>query len=70
MYPTRQNNILDLVLTTAPENILNLSIVISAETLEISSDHHLTFFDFQLFTKPKEPDRRTVFNYEMVRLTI
>ena len=63
MYPTRQNNILDLVLTTVPDNILNLSCV-SAETLEISSDHHLTFFDFQLFTKPRGCDRRTVFNFD------
>ena len=64
MYPTRHNNILDLVLTTIPANILNLSCV-SAETFEISSDHHLTFFDFLLFTKQKGCDKRTVFNFHL-----
>ena len=64
MYPTRHNNILDLVLTTIPDNILNLSFV-SAETFEISSDHHLTFFDFLLFTKQKGCDKRTVFHFHL-----
>ena len=64
MYPTRHNNILDLVLTTVPDNILNLPCV-SAETFEISSDHHLTFFDFLLFTKQKGCDKRTVFNFHL-----
>ena len=64
MYPTRHNNILGLVLTTVPDNILNLSCV-SAETFEISSDHHLTFFDFLLFPKQKGCDKRTVFNFHL-----
>ena len=64
MYPTRHNDILDLVLTTVPDNILNLSYV-SAETFEISSDHHLTFFDFLLFTEQKGCDKRTVFNFHL-----
>ena len=64
MYLTRHNNILDLELTTVPDNILNLSCV-SAETFEISSDHHLTFFDFLLFTKQKGRGKRTVFNFHL-----
>ena len=64
MYPTRHNNILDLVQTIVPDNILNLSCV-SAETFEISSDHHLTFFDFLPFTKQKGCDKRTVFNFHL-----
>ena len=65
MYPTRHNNILDLVLTTVPDNILNYLSCVSAETFEISSDHHLTFFDFLLFTKQKGCDKRTVFNFHL-----
>ena len=60
MYPTRQNNILDLVLTNAPENILNLSCV-SAKTMDLSSDHNLMFFDILLHIKSTGFDKRTGF---------
>ena len=31
----------------------------------MSSDHHLTFFDFLLFTEQKGCDKRTVFNFHL-----
>ena len=62
MYPTRQNNILDLVLTNAPENIVNLSCV-SAKTMDLSSDHNLMFFDILLHIKSTGFDKRTVFDF-------
>ncbi len=62
MYPTRHNNILDLVLTTAPENVVNLSCV-SAKTMDLSSDHSLTFFDVLLHIKSTGFDKRTVFDF-------
>ena len=61
MYPTRHNNILNLVLTTAPENVVNLSCV-SAKTMDLSSDHSLTFFDILLNAKSIGFDKRTVFD--------
>ena len=62
MYPTRHNNILDLVLTTTPENVVNLSCV-SAKTMDLSSDHSLTFFDILLNAKSIGFDKRTVFDF-------
>ena len=59
MYPTRNNNILDLVQTTAPENLVNLSCV-PAKTMDLSSDHNLTFFDVLLHIKSTGFDKRTV----------
>jgi hypothetical protein len=64
MYPTRVNNILDLVLTTTPDNIVNMSCV-SANKMDLSSDHHLMFFDFLLHVKLTGLDRRTVFNFHL-----
>ena len=43
MYPTRLNNILDLILTNTSENIGSLSCV-SAKSLNLSSDHVLQFY--------------------------
>ena len=62
MYPTRHNNILDLVLTTAPDNVVYLSCV-SAKTMDLSSDHSLTFFDVLLHIKSTGFDKRTVFDF-------
>jgi hypothetical protein len=64
IYPTRVNNILDLVLTTTPDNIVNLSCV-AADTVHLSSDHHLMFFDFLLQVKLTGYDKRTVFNFHL-----
>ena len=63
MFPTRKNNILDLVLTTTPDYVVNLSCV-SARSLDLSSDHSLTFFDFLLHIKLTGHDRRTVFDFQ------
>lgn len=43
IFPTRSNNILDLVLTTCPEDICNLS-CIQPKTMDLFSDHNLLFF--------------------------
>ena len=64
-WPTKLNNILDLVLTTTPENIVNLS-CISPATMDISSDHHLLFFDILLNLKSNGYDKRTVFDFHQV----
>ena len=58
------NNILDLVLTTTPENIVNLS-CISPATMDISSDHHLLFFDILHNLKSTGYDKRTVFDFHL-----
>ena len=63
MFPTRKNNILDLVLTTTPDNIVNLS-CISARSVDLSSDHNLIFFDFLMHVKLTGDDRRTVFDFQ------
>ena len=62
MYPTRHNNILDLVLMTALENVVNLS-CISAKAMVLSSDHSLTFFSISLKAKSIGFDKRTVFDF-------
>ena len=64
MYPTRLNNILDLILTNTSENIGSLSCV-SAKSLNLSSDHRLMFFNFMLHLKMSEHDKRTVFNFKL-----
>jgi hypothetical protein len=64
IYSTRVNNILDLVLTTTPDNIVNLSCV-AANKVHLSSDHHLMFFDFLLKVKLTGYDKRTVFNFHL-----
>ena len=61
MYPTGQNNILDLVFTSTPENIDNLSCV-PPSTMDISTDH--MFFDFLLHIKSNGCDKRTVFDFQ------
>ena len=63
MCPTRFNHILDLVLTSAPENIVNL-LCIPPKSMDISTDHHLMFFDFLLHVKSTGCDKRTVFDFE------
>ena len=45
MHPTRMNNILDIVLTSSPEDICDLSCV-QPKTVGLFSDHSLLFFDF------------------------
>ena len=63
IYPTRQNHILHLVLTSASENIGNLS-CIPPSTIGISTDHNLLFFDLLLYVKSTGCDRRTVFDFQ------
>ena len=62
-YPTRQNHILNLILTSAPEFISNLSCIPPA-TLSIFTDHHLLFFDLLMRVGSKVCDNRNVFEFE------
>ena len=61
MYPTRSHNILDLILTNAPESI-HVSCV-APNSSDLSSDHNLLLFDFKYHVKQLSRDLRTVFDY-------
>ena len=62
MHPTRLNHILDIVLSTTPEDITDLS-CLAPSTMNISSDHNLLFFNLQLRSKPLGHDSRTVYDF-------
>lgn len=61
-FPTRLDNILDLILTSAPEKIVNIACA-PAKLLDISTDHNLIFFDLVLRAKSSTCEKRTVFNF-------
>ena len=61
-FPTRLDNILDLILTTTLEKIINIA-CIPAKTLDISTDHDLIFFDLVLRAKLFSCEKRTVLNF-------
>ena len=63
LRPARLNHILDLVLTPASENIINLSCIPPAR-MGIYTHHHLLFFDLLLHAKSKGYDKRTVFDFK------
>ncbi|CAB4007930.1 Hypothetical predicted protein, partial [Paramuricea clavata] len=48
--PTRGNNILDLVITNAPDHV-NVTQILSPEETSIFTDHHTISFDFSAFIK-------------------
>ena len=62
MYLTRFRNILDLILTNAPESIDDVSCV-APNSWDLSSDHNLLLFDFKFHVKQSSRDLRTVFDY-------
>ena len=62
MFPTRSRNILDLILTNAPESVDDVSCV-APNSWDLSSDHNLLLFDFKYHVKQSSRDLRTVFNY-------
>ena len=61
-FPTRFNNILDLVLTNNSECVIDLSCT-SPTSVDMFSDHKLLFFDFQVHAKLSPRECRTVFHY-------
>lgn len=61
-YPTRLNNILDLILTNIPESVTDMS-CISPKSMDVFSDHNLLFFEFNVFVKLSSCDTRTVLDY-------
>jgi hypothetical protein len=63
-YPTRLNNILDLILTNSPECVIDVS-CISPQSMDLFSDHNLLFFDFNLFAKLSSSDKRSVLDYRL-----
>ena len=63
-YPTRLNNILDLILTNTPECVIDVS-CISPQSMDLFSDQNLLFFDFNLFAKLSSSDKRSVLDYRL-----
>jgi hypothetical protein len=59
-FPTRNDNILDLVLTNIPEKILNLE---GFDDI-LETDHKILKFDLNLKIHPKIKSKRTVFNFK------
>ena len=62
MYPTRFRNVLDLILTKAPESIADVSCV-GPESWDLSSDHDLLIFHLKVHVKQSYCDLRTVLDY-------
>lgn len=62
MYPTRINSILNFVLSTMPEDIINRS-CLKPSTMNLSSDHKLLFFDPQLCIEQLGHDSRKVYDF-------
>ena len=61
-FPTRNNNILDLILTNAPEAVTEVS-CISSKSMDIFSDHNLLFFEYNVWEKSTFCTTRTVLDY-------
>ena len=59
-FPTRNENILDQVLTKIPEKILNLE---GFDDI-LETDHEILKFDLNLKIHPKIKSKRTVFNFK------
>jgi hypothetical protein len=59
--PTRRNNILDLVITNAPDHVTE---ILSPEESSIFTDHHAISFDFNAFTKASRKSVRNIYVYE------
>ena len=62
MYPTRYDNILDLIFTNSHEVVTDV-LCASPKTIGIFSDHSLLFFDLELCTMSSARDSRTVFDF-------
>jgi hemerythrin-like domain-containing protein len=60
--PTRQDNILDLVLTTNPSIIENISVE------DGMSDHKIVITDINIKTKPKKTVPRKVYIYKKANM--
>ena len=60
--PTRGNNILDLVITNAPDHI-SLQDILSPGESAILTDHHSISFDFTAFLKAPRKVVRNVYDY-------
>ena len=62
LHPTRSRNILDLILTNAPESVAEVSRV-APKSWDISSDHNMLLFDFKVHVRQSSRYSRTVFDY-------
>ena len=62
IHPTRSRNILDLILTNAPESVAEVSCV-APKSWDISSDHNMSLFDFKVHVRQSSRYSRTVFDY-------
>ena len=60
--PTRENNVLDLLITSIPDKI-NIIEVLKPTDVGIFTDHSLIMFDLIIACKPLPKVKRSVFNY-------
>ena len=61
--PTRDNNILDLVITNTPDHI-SVTDVLSIEQAGLFTDHRTILFEFNSFIKAPTKTHRTVLDFE------
>ena len=61
-FPTRKNNILDLILTNTPETVTEVSCM-SSKSMDIFSNHNLLFFEYNVSAKSKSCATRIVLDY-------
>ena len=66
-FPTRKNNILDLIFTNTPEAVTDVA-CISSTSMDIFSDHNLLFFEYNVSAKLSSCDTRTVLDYRSADL--
>ena len=62
LTPTRNNHVLDLVITNVPNQVCNISILTLAQS-GLVTDHAVVTFDFQMAIKAPRRIKQTVFYY-------
>lgn len=59
---TRGNNVLDLILTTVPDQI-SITEILSPDTAAVFTDHSIINYEFHAFIKSQTKSHRSVYNY-------
>ena len=60
--PSRKLNVLDLLITSIPDNIANIDLI-DPKTFSLYSDHKCVFFDFNEVECPPQKITKTVYDY-------
>ncbi|CAB3991882.1 Hypothetical predicted protein, partial [Paramuricea clavata] len=60
--PTRETNVLDLIMTNIPDNVNNIE-VIDPTNFNLFSDHKCILFEFQSTATPSHKLKRSVYDY-------